>query len=247
MLSRAQKAVAGMASTKSLKMVLKIVESTPDIFLGDRLRLEHVVVNFLEQAIKNSPPGASVTTTVSCAKPENSTAVRNVSLSSRRREPAVIVDQSQTTFRISIGDLGPSIPAAELENLFIPFQQLRPEEMQRSQGTGLGLSLARDIIELHGGTMTYHCTAPAASPGEENSSAGIEMVNIFCIDLPYEPVPSDLLPLPLQANANLGRIPETSSSASGSKNRSPSATGGVKSLNCLIVDGEHVCAMQFIF
>ncbi|TPO11280.1 HAMP domain-containing sensor histidine kinase [Mesorhizobium sp. B1-1-5] len=50
---------------------------------------------------------------------------------------------------IEVRDEGPGIPAAERENVFQPFYRLQP----RSRGAGLGLNLARQIAELHGGTV----------------------------------------------------------------------------------------------
>ncbi|MBN8953744.1 MULTISPECIES: HAMP domain-containing sensor histidine kinase [unclassified Rhizobium] len=58
---------------------------------------------------------------------------------------------------VEISDEGPGIPPEERERIFEPFYRLRP----RSRGTGLGLHLVRQIVELHGGRIT----ADAGSTG----------------------------------------------------------------------------------
>jgi len=54
---------------------------------------------------------------------------------------------------IRIRDAGPGIPAAELEKVFEPYYRLDAARSQESGGVGLGLSIARNIAELHGGTL----------------------------------------------------------------------------------------------
>jgi signal transduction histidine kinase len=54
---------------------------------------------------------------------------------------------------IRIRDAGPGIPADELEKVFEPYYRLETARSQDGGGTGLGLSIARNIAELHGGTL----------------------------------------------------------------------------------------------
>lgn len=65
----------------------------------------------------------------------------------------VIVDDNAARLRISIRDEGPGIPEAELERVFEPFHRLESSRSRDSGGTGLGLSIARNVAELHGGTL----------------------------------------------------------------------------------------------
>lgn len=65
----------------------------------------------------------------------------------------VVVDDNAARLRISIRDEGPGIPEAELERVFEPFHRLESSRSRDSGGTGLGLSIARNIAELHGGTL----------------------------------------------------------------------------------------------
>jgi signal transduction histidine kinase len=55
---------------------------------------------------------------------------------------------------INIDDDGPGIPAASMEDVFAPFRRLDPARGHEHPGAGLGLTIARDVIQSHGGTVT---------------------------------------------------------------------------------------------
>ena len=59
------------------------------------------------------------------------------------------------TFFVSIDDDGPGIPAESREDVFKPFLRL-DDARQDAGGSGLGLSIARDIARAHGGDITLH-------------------------------------------------------------------------------------------
>ena len=63
------------------------------------------------------------------------------------------LEDDAARLRISVRDQGPGIPEAELERVFEPFHRLESSRSRESGGTGLGLSIARNIAELHGGTL----------------------------------------------------------------------------------------------
>jgi signal transduction histidine kinase len=54
---------------------------------------------------------------------------------------------------VSVSDTGIGIPASRLEDIFEPFHQLDGSATRRYGGTGLGLSLVRQIIEAHGSML----------------------------------------------------------------------------------------------
>ena len=91
---------------------------------GDELRLRQVITNLLNNAIKFSPPGADVTITLS------------------RRSPFV---------EFAIADNGQGIALADQQHIFERFYQ--SESNQTSGGYGLGLAIAKMIIEQHGGRI----------------------------------------------------------------------------------------------
>lgn len=69
------------------------------------------------------------------------------------RSAQVRVAQTATHVEIRITDTGPGIPDAEQETVFKPFTRLEPSRNASTGGVGLGLSIARDIAQSHGGNI----------------------------------------------------------------------------------------------
>jgi signal transduction histidine kinase len=65
----------------------------------------------------------------------------------------VSVMQSPNSLHIVVSDEGPGVPTEELERLFDPFYRLEVSRNRDHGGTGLGLTIARSIVEQHGGTL----------------------------------------------------------------------------------------------
>ena len=117
----------------------------PLIVRGERGRLEQVVVNLLSNAIKYSPAGGTVT-------------VRG--------------ERYDGTVEVGVTDRGLGIPSAQQEQIFVKFFRVDTPERSSISGSGLGLALAREIVEAHGGAIgfesaegrgsTFHFTLPAA-------------------------------------------------------------------------------------
>jgi len=76
------------------------------------------------------------------------------------------------SLRIDVLDQGPGIPAGYRDSLFLPFHQLDGSSSRRAGGTGLGLFIARSLVELHGGRISF----------ESNIGRG----TVFSISLPLE-------------------------------------------------------------
>jgi signal transduction histidine kinase len=68
------------------------------------------------------------------------------------RAALVVEDDGELVIRVR--DEGPGIPPAELERVFEPFYRRESSRNRDSGGTGLGLTIARDIAQAHGGTLT---------------------------------------------------------------------------------------------
>jgi signal transduction histidine kinase len=66
---------------------------------------------------------------------------------------AAITVEDDGELVIRVRDQGPGIPEAELERVFEPFYRLESSRNRDGGGTGLGLTIARDIAEAHGGTL----------------------------------------------------------------------------------------------
>jgi signal transduction histidine kinase len=96
---------------------------------GDPTRLEQVVRNLLDNAVKYSPIGTAID---------------------------VSVEKAGSEAILSVRDQGIGIEAAMLPRLFDVFAQAAPLTSKAGGGLGLGLPLVRAIVEQHGGTITAH-------------------------------------------------------------------------------------------
>jgi signal transduction histidine kinase/DNA-binding response OmpR family regulator len=112
------------ALRRGLTLVTEVGADVPLVH-ADELRTRQVVLNLLTNAVKFTPEGGTVTV---------------------RAEPA------GTTVEVSVADDGPGISAADQERIFDSFQQ-GERVMGAQEGTGLGLTLSRRIVELHGGRL----------------------------------------------------------------------------------------------
>jgi signal transduction histidine kinase len=69
------------------------------------------------------------------------------------KSATVAVDDDKSRLVITIRDEGPGIPERELEKVFDPFYRLETSRNRQTGGTGLGLTIARSIVENHGGKL----------------------------------------------------------------------------------------------
>jgi len=105
-------------------ITLKIEATAPVTLSGDAARLEQVLDNLLDNALRHTPAGGKITVTVRSAPPFG---------------------------EITVTDNGPGIPAADLERIFERFY--RAEKSRGGQGMGLGLAIVREIVQSHGGSI----------------------------------------------------------------------------------------------
>ena len=137
---------------------------------ADPLRLKQVLLNLLTNAVKFTPPGGSVTVTA------------------ERSASAVVV---------SVSDTGTGIAREDHERIFESFQQ-GSRSPQRTEGTGLGLTLCRRIVELHGGEIsmssevgrgsTFTVRLPSVLPAGADGVAGIHAGDGMAGNAGKEPV-----------------------------------------------------------
>jgi signal transduction histidine kinase/ActR/RegA family two-component response regulator len=128
----------GEARAKGLSLRVEGASSMPASVKGDPMRLRQVLNNLVSNAMKFTEAG-SVT----------------LRLASWPEEPA------EHAILIEIADTGPGMSADQLARLFTPFDQLSEGVSARHGGTGLGLTISRDLIELMGGRLTAR-----SRPGE---------------------------------------------------------------------------------
>ncbi len=109
----------------------------PEQALGDSTRLQQIVWNLLTNAVKFTPEGGRV---------------------------ELRIESDADNLRITVSDTGKGIEPGFLPFVFDSFRQADPSSARRYGGLGLGLSLVKHLVELHGGTIT------AASDGAERGA-----------------------------------------------------------------------------
>ena len=114
-----------MAREKNLHWQVQLPASLPPVF-ADPVRLAQVVGNLASNAVKYTPPDGSVM--VEAGDLDNVTWIR-------------------------VSDTGPGIPLDEQEKIFVPFYR-GSQERRIKQGMGLGLTIARDLVQAHGGRIS---------------------------------------------------------------------------------------------
>jgi signal transduction histidine kinase len=133
-----ERVMKGFAAEAKVQILSKIDPALPRVRL-DEGRLKQILFNLLSNAVKFSPQNALVT--IHC---------RYVAASD---SPIHI-----GTVRIDIADEGIGIPHDELQRIFVEFYQTEDGRRQRRGGTGLGLSLTRNFVELHHGKIEVKST-----------------------------------------------------------------------------------------
>nr|PZN45225.1 MAG: two-component sensor histidine kinase [Actinomycetota bacterium] len=108
----------------------------PAVAQGDPLLLERCVYNLLENAVKYNVRGGAVWVTVRAAG---------------TGEGAAAGAGGQVT--VSVENTGPLVSPHEVDDLFEPFHRTQGERVRSSQGAGLGLSIVRAIVTVHGGSV----------------------------------------------------------------------------------------------
>jgi len=136
-----------LANNKGLQLTLEMEDSLP-LVLADSQRIRQIVINLVSNALKFTENGG---VTIRCSQLER-----------------------YEMLRISVCDTGIGISPAALDYIFEAFRQADGSTTRRFGGTGLGLTIARKLIELHGGEVTvestlgmgstFSFTLPVASP-----------------------------------------------------------------------------------
>jgi signal transduction histidine kinase len=142
-----------MFKEKSMKHGLHLsmdINHIPETITADERKLKQIVYNLVANAMKFTPEGGRII--VSAHMSERG--LRNADV-----QHAVNVSHPQSQIhdshyiQINIADTGIGINQNDLERIFNPFEQVDTSSSRRYQGTGLGLSLCRNLVELHGGTI----------------------------------------------------------------------------------------------
>ena len=124
--------VGGQVHAKQLELYMEALDVTDEDVYCDRTRMGQILLNLLSNAIKFTPAGGTVSVRI-------------------RQLAGTVRDCAQYEFRVRDNGIGMSPEFAQ--KIFEPFERERTSTVSRIQGTGLGMAITRNIVEMMGGTI----------------------------------------------------------------------------------------------
>jgi PAS domain S-box-containing protein len=173
------------AAAKGIEILASVPPRLPPV-MGDEGRLQQIIWNLLSNAVKFTPSGGTIT---------------------------IRLRHSGAVLRLTVQDTGKGIEAVYLPHVFEPFSQEDATTTRSHEGIGLGLSIARSLVELHGGRIRV-------------ASEGVGEGSTFTVELPISE--------PLPAAAERHRVP--ASSIAGMKD---SELPDLQGLRLLVIDDQE--------
>uniref|UniRef100_UPI00286E0BED ATP-binding protein n=1 Tax=Chamaesiphon sp. VAR_48_metabat_403 TaxID=2964700 RepID=UPI00286E0BED len=143
--------VEPQALQKGIQLEIDLPAHLPNLVVDER-RIRQVLINLLSNAVKFTPTGGRVSLEVA----------------------HIVTDMAKDRIHFTVCDTGIGIKPEHQAQLFQPFVQI-DNEVSRQQGTGLGLNLVRELVELHGGRVVV--------------SSQIGVGSKFTVNLPCEEMP----------------------------------------------------------
>jgi signal transduction histidine kinase len=154
-----------MVKEKAMKHGIQYVieiEGIPETITADERKLKQIIYNLLSNAVKFTPDGGEIRLTSRIANRQN---IIDQIKSFACRLSTADFKLHQDWVQITVHDTGIGFTPEDADRIFYPFEQLDGSNSRRYQGTGLGLSLTKQFVELHGGRIW------AESGGEGKGSA----------------------------------------------------------------------------
>ena len=124
--------VSGQIFAKQLELYMDVMDVTDEDVYCDKTRLNQILLNLLSNAIKFTPAGGTVSVRV-------------------RQLAGKVRGCGQYEFRIKDNGIGMSQEFAQ--KIFEPFERERTSTVSRIQGTGLGMAITKNIVDMMGGTI----------------------------------------------------------------------------------------------
>ena len=129
-------AYAPLAAERNVQLVVAVPENTRARIETDAL--QQIVVNLLDNAVKYGPRGQTV---------------------------RIGAEASGTVTRLWVHDEGPGVPAAEREGIWAPYERGRAAKASGEAGSGIGLSVVRDVAAQYGGRAYLDTSGVDTTPG----------------------------------------------------------------------------------
>ncbi|HEV8037997.1 MAG TPA: ATP-binding protein [Bryobacteraceae bacterium] len=152
LLDEVRKLVAPQAGAKGLRLQCRAADSVPAVVVGDPARLRQILVNLLGNAVKFTSLGSV-----------------SLEVTEIASEPA----SREANLHFQVCDTGIGIPIEQQETIFEAFGQADSSVTRRFGGTGLGLTICSQLVQLMGGRIWVESTPGAGSTFQFTCAVGI--------------------------------------------------------------------------
>ena len=129
-------AFEAVADKNELDLTFRSEEENIELYF-DAEKLEEVIFNLISNAVKFTPGGGRISVTAA-------------------RGPGNKINFSSGGLEISVSDTGPGIPREQLAHIFDRFYQADSTHECHRKGSGIGLAIAKELVELHHGSIDVH-------------------------------------------------------------------------------------------
>ncbi len=171
-ISAAIDAVAPAAQAKMIRLTTAF-SSVEEVVMGDKNRMQQIVWNLLTNAVKYTPKGGKI---------------------------HVTLERVSSHVEIAVADNGVGIQPEFFDHIFERFSQVDSSTTRKHGGLGLGLSIVKNLVELHGGTVK------ARSQGVNQGSTFIVLLPLVSVRHEPENTASDERNAAIDNNMNEGDL-----------------------------------------
>ena len=127
--------IEGQIQEKQLQFSIDTSTITDENVLCDEVRLNQALMNLLSNAIKFTPPGGHVSVSIEQFPHHN---------------------DGEAIYKIHVTDTGIGMPQEFVERIFEPFERERTSTVSKIQGTGLGMAITKNIVDMMGGSIQVY-------------------------------------------------------------------------------------------
>ena len=124
--------ISGQIHAKQLELYMDAMDVTNEDVYCDKTRLNQVLLNLLSNAVKFTPAGGTVSVRI-------------------RQRPGT--QKGSELYEIRVKDNGIGMSQKVVQKIFAPFERERTSTVSRTQGTGLGMAITKNIVDMMGGTI----------------------------------------------------------------------------------------------
>ena len=124
--------ISGQIHAKQLELYMDVMDVTNEDVYCDKTRLNQVLLNLLSNAVKFTPAGGTV---------------------SVRLKQYPKAAKGSKLYEIRVKDTGIGMSQEFVQKIFSPFERERTSTVSRTQGTGLGMAITKNIVDMMGGTI----------------------------------------------------------------------------------------------